>query len=242
MDTLLLSELKSTIERRAQIISMPNIFRLLQINSKFTSDQILETIITQSLRFFEYYEPLIIHIRTLISFDLNYNGYKFIDNTDLYNIDGTGQIQDYQVEMIPNAIIGLSRASNGIGGWAPYNYIRIFNYDRPTLYKFGLSSGVYNVKGIFNRPIKIKFDSSNNFTSDSYIMYLDGKTGGVTYKMFLDQLMMDIFTYIINMKENMVMTNLPIEIFNSCEKESTRLKEQLDLFYKESLTSGQLLI
>jgi hypothetical protein len=64
---------------------------------------------------------------------------------------------------------------------------------------------------------------------------------GVKSDKFIDQCLLTIIEYLYNMKNNMSLPNLPVEIFNSLDLVKTKLESELEDYYKNTLHDGSLL-
>lgn len=219
--------------KRSTLAGIPGLTELLSFNDEeFSADEVFEEILKMALEKFEYYEPLV----TTIKVHVDYSGrdhFPFTDNTAQV-LSGIVGLDNH--EMIPNTILGLSQyRSFGQG------YLQKPIYENGKMYR-GSTSGTntYMIKGIFNRPLIIKYDSSRNITDDSWLCFMaEGRSE--KWAMFMKQLLLSFLEYLYNIKSNMTIPDLPIEIFGALEVVKDKLDQELDVYYKETLSSGSLL-
>ena len=62
------------------------------------------------------------------------------------------------------------------------------------------------------------------------------------YKIFRDQLYIELCRYIMNMKKNMLLQNIPIELFQGLEEDFQRVEGKLETIYQNALTNSAWLI
>lgn len=233
IEFMTIDTLKQKIIRRSMLLQVPYLFDLMGINKAYTSDQVLSFNLEKAIQEFEYYNPLIRHFNSNLQWDSE-GQYQFCNNFSGFL---RGLVPEKYIELIPNSIIGFTKGPNYI----PNTYIREFNYDRPTLKNYGLAAGVYLVKGIYNRPFVINFDSAMNITSDSAIYYMANHDTVDTLR-FTDQVMMTILDYLLQMKNNMTLPNMPVDLFQGVEAAYAKLEEVVKDYYLNTLQRGQLLV
>src|SRR5690349_13468186 len=214
IEKLLISELKDRIRKRSMLIQVPQLFDLFGINNYMSSDEVLAINIENALEQFEYYNPLIRHFNVNALFGTD-GKYTFINNFQGYI---NGLVPENQIELIPNSIIGFTKGPNYVAN----SYVRDFNYDRPDLSNYGVASGQYLVKGIYNRPYDITLDSSKNIVDTSAIYFMASSNTTDTLR-FTDQCLKTIIDYILQMKKNMEMPNMPVSLFNGVEDAYAKL-------------------
>lgn len=97
------------------------------------------------------------------------------------------------------------------------------------------------MRGICSRPIIINFNPDKTFSNDSAIYWMNIEEGVLGQK-FIDQCLVDILEYVKNLKGNLMLPNMSVDIFNSCENYWMNLKQELDQYYLQSSWRGDLLI
>jgi len=200
---VLVTDLKKEITVRAALQAIPDLFELLSLNDKLSGDQVFGELVLQALREFEYYEPLIMHIQTYLNVQ---NGvYSFTDN---FNEVIQEQVDEKYLEMVPDQVIGITQGQP----WQSA-YIKTFTYEKPKLYnRVGfLSSGLYTIKGIFNRPAIIKYDSGEVLNPESAIYFIQSDRSPL-YSMFQNQVTLTVVDHILGLKNNYSIGDNPVDI------------------------------
>ena len=236
MEKVYLHTLRDKIFKRITMIPIDGLHEILALNENFSGDQIVYELFYEALRTFENYHPLFLEMNIYYSNESSKRpGYcELQDNFDLYI---RGMISEDQITLIPNSIQGIRLPGSYV---SPGNYFRVTDYSRPYLQSAWTSDGWYIVRGICNRPIVEAYTLDYKFQPPAaiYYMSLDGAMG----KALIDQCTINILEYIRNLKMNFMLPNFPIDIFSAADIAYNSLKTELDQYYYQSLSRGELLI
>lgn len=236
MEKVYLHTLRDKIFKRIAMIPIDGLQEILDLNDHFTGDQILYEIFYEALRTYENFHPLFLEMKIYYKNDSGgYPGfYEMKDNFDLYI---RGLISEDQVQLIPNSIQGIRMVGSYV---SPGNYFRATDYNRPYLQSAWTSDGWYIVRGICNRPIVQAYTLDYKFQPPAAIYYasLDGAMG----KALIDQCTVNILEYIRNLKMNFMLPNFPVDIFSAADIAYNSLKTELDQYYYQSTSRGELIL
>lgn len=225
-----LKEIYKYIFSRSTLIAIPNLNELFELNEKLTKYEVFFSIVDNALKEFEKWVPLYIKQKVWIQLD-QYRRFTFESNFDAY-LDG--KIIEDDIILVPSAIVGFSLN--------PYNtymgtYIRNFDYRPPTLYEFWYGNKIYWIECICNRPLIEEYDEKSKDYTDRCAIYFMAKVGS-EYKYFLDQVYLEVCRYIVNLRKNLGLTNMPIELFQGLEEDMSKLENKLETYYMQSQTTG----
>lgn len=234
MNSVKLSDLKRMIFRRAAILPIPGLGELLSLNDDISADEILYELIRVGLRRFEFCNPLVTTSKVYID-KTKENRFEFINNFDAYL---EGRVPEDLIEMIPQSIIGIGLTPNMIS----QELHRRIVYDRPVLSNFLFSTGVYYVRAIYDRPIIEDYDEETKKFSDKARIYYIIPNVGSDYMKFEDFIYVEVLRYIHNLKTNMEVPGLPIQIFNAVDSTFNKLESELEQYSTSSLNNGSLII
>lgn len=137
---------------------------------------------------------------------------------------------------------------------SPTNYfhlntgvLRQFTYDAPYLKEiFSIGSigfqNIWWIKGTYNRPFIEDYDPvTKEFTDKSAIYFMNGNLRGTLAKKLYDHIFVGYLNYLINLKMNMSLTDLPVDIFTSMETERDRVNDKLQEYYNSAMYRGDLI-
>jgi len=62
------------------------------------------------------------------------------------------------------------------------------------------------------------------------------------WKVLRDQIYVDLCRYILNMKKNLQLQNMPIELFGGLEEDVSRVQSELENIYSNAMLGGSWLI
>jgi len=214
-------------------MGIPSLEELLDINDVVSSDELLGEMVKDTLREFEHYQPLVLTQRTYIT---TTNGEAIL--TDNFQAFLDNNIEEKDINLIPNAIIGISVTKNLRGAT---NKIRRFDYSNaPVIKELFISSGIYNIRGVFNRPFIEEYDTAGVARPENAIYYLDIRRGQQSAR-FLDACYMRLLTYIINLKNSLVIPNLPVDLFSQVESEYSRIESVVKTYYDQSMSFSRII-
>lgn len=234
MNKVTITELIADTFKRSTLIAIPSLTELFELNDTYTKYEVFFSIVQTALQQFERYYPLYTESKIFIEPD-EYKQFYFKDNFKAY-LDG--KIDENTINLIPTAITGISRTSYMASSYV----LRTFRYDPPKLTDFWYSANVYWVKMITNRPLFEEYDEVTEKPTDRCAIYYMTKDVGSQYKVFRDELYCQVCRYIINIKKNMGLQNMPIELFQGLEDDYQKVSSELENHYMNSLTSGQYII
>jgi len=252
LQQLSINDLKKELLRRSTILGIPDLFDILGFNGEveenstedpdYSGDKVFFSLIRQSLETFEYYYPLITFLRSNITFNNGY--YEFTNNIQaVYD----GILDQEWLELVPRSIVGLTRSVpaltfGNIATVLPGMLIRTYiRYVAPRLYQQSLFNATYFIKGVYNRPFIEEYDSSGRLTDNSRIFYME-LGFGVIWDKFCKQCLLTLLEYLNSLKTNLTLPNLPVEVFSSLNEVISKYTTELDKYYNEAGTSGELVI
>lgn len=230
-----LNDLKKYLLLESADIFLIDLSELFSFNPYIRSEEVVTNIIRRGLREWEFYLPLFIDIPMYQS-QMQNNQYTFVDNFHDW-MDGI--IDESQIVLVPNSINKIN-----IGG---YNYAmsgsRVFTYKAPTMKFIGVPVVVgwntyTSVYGICNRPLVAKYNEDGSYTGDSGIYFFPPQ--GVDFLKFRDCCMMKLMQYVVDLKGNLQLPNLPIELFQNAENRFSILKGDMEDWFRSSLNKGYL--
>jgi len=149
--------------------------------------------------------------------------YTFTNNITSYI---NNSIPPRDITLVPDAVVSLTPTSIITAKFGLYK----FAYQPPTLYMTSMPymSGLLCAKTLCKYPLV--FDD-NNIANDA-MYFIDRVTP--LYDIFIKQIVLDIAEYIIALKNNYQLTNLPIEVFAGLENKVGDLKSELETLYNEN--------
>ena len=231
MDKVLIKDLMKDTFRRSTLLAIPNLKDLLALNDNFTPQEVFFGIVKDALQTFEKYEPQYMMTKVYIDLDEN-RMFKFESNFDAYL---KGILPEDSVCLIPTAIMGISTTRYTDAG----SLYRTFHYDPPMLSEFWYGSKTYFMCYLANRPIVEDYDSVTKDYTDKCAIYYMTKDLGSKYKIFRDQVYLELCRYILNLKKNMDLQNLPVDLYRGLEEDMQNVQRDVENFYMNSATSGQ---
>lgn len=235
MQKILLKDLKDKVFKRSALIPVNHLSRLFKFSTEFSGDEILAEIFRLSLSKFEYYHPLILDISIyyLENSTKRLGYYEMVDNFKLFL---ENRLDENRISLIPNSVIGIKVQ----GGYTtPGSYYRATDYDKPYI-QVAWSTGEYVVRGLCSRPLIESYNPDLTFDDKAAIYWMD--FNGVLGKVFVDQVLCDVLDYVRNLKANLRLPNMPVEIFDAVDTAYQQLKMDLDQYYLQSNWRGELLI
>jgi hypothetical protein len=221
--------------RRSTLIAIPNLTDLLELNESYTKWQVFYDIVRISVRNYERYYPLNLRQRMYISVDPSTRMYEFKSNFQGY-IDGV--VAEDQISLIPSSIAGLATVPFASSGYV----FRRFAYNAPFLMDFWFPPQHYWVQMITNRPMYEEYDKVTEEPTDRCAVYYVNRDLGSEYAIFADEVYRQVCRYIIDLKKNMTLQNLPIELFSGIEEDYNKISSELESHYSNSLMAGHYII
>lgn len=222
--------------RRSTLIAIPNLSELLVVNdSEFTKWEIFYSIIRDALKTFEYYYPLCLTQKIWIEIDSNTRKGYINGNFEAYL---KGIVTEEQICIMPAAIIGISTSFYTASTYP----LRNFRYNPPEISDCWYSSNTYYINSICKRPFIEEYDKVSGEPTDKCAVYYLNKDGDNQYSIFRDEIYLQVCRYLFNLKKNMMLQNMPIELFQGLEEDFNRLEPKQDQIYSNALTHSYWLI
>lgn len=230
MDKVTLKDIRKDVFRRSTLIAIPNLKNLLALNDEFSPQEVFFGIVKDALQTFEKYFPLYHQSKVYIDADDN-KVYKFTDNFEAWL---NGGIAEDTISLVPTSILYIGNTTNTV-----VQKPRRWRYDPPYLREFWLFAQPYWVFCTTNRPIIEDYDSTTGEFTDKCAIYFLTKDLGSMYKVFRDQVYVEFCRYLINIKKNFSLQNLPLEVFQGLEEDYQNVQRENDDIYKMALPAGQ---
>lgn len=222
--------------RRSTLIAIPNLSELLVVNdSEFTKWEIFYSIIRDALKTFEYYYPLCLTQKIWIEIDSNTRKGYINGNFEAYL---KGIITEEQICIMPAAIIGMSTSFYTASTYP----LRNFRYNPPEISDCWYSSNTYYINSICKRPFIEEYHKVSGEPTGKCAVYYLNKDGDNQYSIFRDEIYLQVCRYLFNLKKNMMLQNMPIELFQGLEEDFNRLEPKQDQIYQNALTHSYWLI
>lgn len=222
--------------RRSTLIAIPNLSELLVVNdSEFTKWEIFYSIIRDALKTFEYYYPLCLTQKIWIEIDSNTRKGYINGNFEAYL---KGIVTEEQICIMPAAIIGMSTSFYTASTYP----LRNFRYNPPEISDCWYSSNTYYINSICKRPFIEEYDKVSGEPTDKCAVYYLNKDGDNQYSIFRDEIYLQVCRYLFNLKKNMMLQNMPIELFQGLEEDFNRLEPKQDQIYTNAVTHSYWLI
>jgi hypothetical protein len=225
-----LKELFKDTFRRSTLISIPNISDLLEVDkSMYTKWEIFYQIVRDALKTFEYYYPLTLIQRIYIEIDsITRKGY-INGNFEAYL---KGIVTEDQIVIVPAAIVGIS-SSHFTASTYP---LRNYRYNPPEITDCWYSTNTYYVNSICKRPFPELYDEVTKEPTEQCSVYYLNKDVDTQYSIFRDEVYLSVCRYLMNLKKNMALQSMPIELFQGLEEDYNNLNSKQDNIYQQAAT------
>lgn len=236
VNKLTLTEIYRDTFRRSTLISIPNLTEFFTIpGSGYTHWEVFYGIVYEALKKFDYYFPLNLIQQFYLQVDSTSRKAQLTGNFEGYI---NGIVCENQICIVPAAVQGIS-----LNGYTASGYpMRNFRYEPPEFRDFWYSSGVYWGNTTCYRPMYEEYDPVTKKPTDRCAVYYMNKDVDTEYKVFRDQVYLEVCRYIMNMKKNMLLQNMPIDLFQGLEEDYNKVESQLDQTYNNSLQASAWLI
>ena len=222
--------------RRSTLIPIPDLSELLVVDeAMFTKWEIFYSIIRDALKTFEYYYPLCLTQKIWIEIDSNTRKGYINGNFESYL---KGIVTEDQICIMPAAIVGMSTSYYTASTYP----LRNFRYNPPEISDCWYSSNTYFINSICKRPFYEEYDKVSGEPTDKCAVYYMNKDGDNQYSIFRDEIYLQVCRYIFTLKKNMMLQNMPIELFQGLEEDFNRLEPKQDQIYQNALTHSYWLI
>jgi hypothetical protein len=231
-----IKELYKETFRRSTLISIPMLTDFFEIpDSEYTKWEVFYGIVKEAVRRYDVYYPLNLIQKLYINVDKNTRIAYLTDNFDAY-VEGI--IDQHQAVVLPSAIMGLAVTAYTASGYP----MRNFRYEPPELRDFWYNSGVWYANTLCRHPMYEEYDQVSKDPTDRCAVYYMNKDAQSAYTVFLDHLYVEVCRYIVNMRKNMMLPNLPIELFQGLEDDYQKVENKLETLHMNSLTRSEWLI
>lgn len=231
-----LMELFKDTFRRSALISIPDVSDLLEVKeSMFTKWEIFYSIVRDALKNFEYHYPLSLVQKIFISVDTKSRKAQINSNFDAFL---KGIITEDQVVIMPASINSMS-ISYYTASTIP---LREFRYNPPEITDCWYASGSYYMNCICKRPFPEQYDEVSGLPTDNCAVWYLNKDQDTQYSIFRDEVYLQTCRYYLNLKKNMNLQNLPIELFQGIEEDKNEIQSKLDNIYQQAATHAYWII
>ena len=231
-----LKDLYKDTFRRSALIAIPNISEMLEVDSSaFHKWEIFYTIVKDALKDFEYHYPLSIVQRTWIDVDSQTRVATLTDNFEGYL---NGILSEDQIFILPSDVVSISTSYYTVSTYPLRNFI----YVPPRLTEMWYGSGVYFTNCVCRRPFFEEYDPVTLEPTDRCAVYYLCKDSNTEYNIFRDEVFCKLGRYLLNVKKNMMLQGMPIELFGGLEEEVQKIEGKLENIYQSALTSSNWII
>jgi len=240
-----LKELYKDVFRRSTLVSIPDLSELLQVpNSEFSKWEIFFTIVKDALNAYEFHYPLCKIQKVFIEVNPLSRIGRYNPNFGAY-LNGVLSEDDITLEIA--SCQGL--AYNGyINSQWP---LRNFRFENGEFSDFWYTSGLYWANCICKRPLiedYVRTEDSKGEgckeaePTDKCAIYFMKKDLDTQYVIFRDQVYLEVCRYLIDIKKNFNLSNMPIELFQGLEEDFNRIDNKLQNIYQQAHKSSYWLI
>lgn len=222
--------------RRSTLISIPNLSQLLVVpGSAFTEWEVFYSIVRDALKVYEKYYPLAIQQRIYIEVDNTTRKARINGNFEAYL---KGIISEDQIVLQPAAIVAMSMSF-----WTSSTYpLRNFRYENGEITDCWYSSGSYYMSTICKRPFIEEYEEASHKPTSNCAVYFLEKDVNSQYTIFADEVYLSVCRYFMNIKKNMMLQNMPIELFQGLEEDFNRLEPKQQQIYDQALPASYFIL
>ena len=218
------------------MLAIPRFEKLFDIRkSKYLHWKVFYRIIKTALKKFEFYHPHHFIQKLYLEIDPIARTGLIYDNFEEYL---KGIIAEDQINIIPSVVIGLGYDSYTVTSFPE----RRFRYDMPYLREFVFSNRVWWANTLIKRPFFEEYIDPPGDPTDRCAVYYMTRDKDSLYGIFEDQCYVELCRYIVNMKKNIIVPNLSIEVFQGLEEDMQRIDAQLETTYMASVPNGAYLL
>lgn len=231
-----LKDLYKDTFKRSTLISIPNLSEMLQVpDSEYTKWEIFYTIVRDALKNFEYYYPLTLIQKIWIEVDSATRKAYINDNFKSYL---KGIVSEEQICIMPAALVGMSTSFYTASTYP----LRNFRYNPPELSDCWYSSNAYYINSICKRPFIEEYDTVTTEPTDNCAIFYMNKDGDSEYSIFRDEVYVQLCRYLTSLKKNMMLQNLPIELFGGLEEDMGKVESNLNNIYQGAASHAYWII
>lgn len=236
MNKVTLRQLYRDTFRRSTLVSIPNLNELFEVpGSEFTKWEIFYGVVRDALKEFEYYYPYCDVQKIWLEVDSKTRKVKVNSNFEAY-LDG--KITEDQICLVPSSVEAISNSYYTISTYP----LRAFKYQTGEFSDFWYSSNVYYVLGTYKRPFFEEYNEVNKEPTDRCAIYYLSRDLDSDYSIFRDELYVQVCRFLTVEKKNMMLQNMPIELFQGLEEDAQNVKSELQNRYQNAANSAHWLI
>lgn len=236
MNKVTLKELFRDTFRRSTLISIPDLSELMVVDeAMFTKWEIFYSIVRDALKNFEYHYPLCMIQKIWIDVDSGSRKAVITGNFEAYL---KGIVTEEQLVIVPAAIAGMSTSYYTASTYP----LRNFRYNPPEMSDVWYSSGAYYMNTICKRPFPEKYDEVTKEPLDTCAVYYMNLDVDNQYSIFRDEVYLCVCRYLMNLKKNMALQNMPIELFQGLEEDYNNINQVQQQRYDQALTNSYWII
>lgn len=218
--------------RRSTLIAIPGIEDLLVVEgSKFTEWEIFYSIVRDALKTYEYYYPLTLNQKIYLEIDAYSRSSTITGNFTGYL---NGAVEESQIVIVPAAIVGMCTSFYTASTYP----LRNFRYNPPVITDCWYSTGIYYCNSICKRPFFEEYNEVTKEPTDKCAVYYMNRDTESAYSIFYDEVYLSLCRYLMNIKKNMTLQNMPIELFQGLEEDYNNINTQQQQIYSQALTQS----
>lgn len=222
--------------KRSTLISIPHLTDMLEVpGSEFTKWEVFYSIVRDALKTFEYHYPLTITQKLYLEIDSNTRKGYINGNFESFI---KGIITEDQIVILPSAIVGLSTSYYTASTYP----LRNFKYNPPEITDCWYSSGIYYANTVCKRPFYEEYEKASKEPTDNCAVYYMNYEGDSEYAIFYDEVYLGVCRYLMNIKKNLALQNMPIELFQGLEEDFNRIESKQDQIYQQALNQSYYII
>lgn len=236
MHKVTLTRLYEDVFARSTLVAIPNLERLLTVkNAKFSPWEVFFSIVKDALNKFEYYYMLVRSQKVYIEVDAISRRASYADNWEAYM---KGMIDEYSITLPMASCNGLAYSSY-VDSMYP---LRNFRYENGEFSNFWYSTGVYWANCNCHRPLVADYirdeHASGKYPTDKCAVYFMREGLDSTWNIFRDEVYLQTCRYLMGIKKNFPLANLPIELFNGIEEDFNRMQSDQTQIYQQALKAA----
>jgi hypothetical protein len=238
---------KTTIEylykdtfKRSTLIAIPNISELLVVpHSEFSKWEIFCQIVREALNKWEYYYPLERVQKIYIEVDYSSRIGKYFPNFESYL---KGILDEDSITLEIMSCQGLA-----FNGYVNSQYpLRNFRFVNNQFTDMWYSTQVYWGNCLCKHPLvedylRVDGKQCTGFTDNCCIYFMSPNQDN-TFTMFRDQVYVELCRYLVNIKQNFNLQNMPVDLFQGLENDFNRVDSELQNKYQQAYKGSGFLI
>lgn len=218
---------------------------LLQVpDSEFSRWEVFYTIVRDALNTYEYYYPLCRIQKVFIEVDSISRRGKYYPNFEAY-LNNALDEDDITLEIA--SCQGLAYNGYVNTQWP----LRNFRFENGEFSDFWYTQGTYWANCICKRPFPEDFIRTRESKgdgqkeaepADNCAIFFMKSNQDTQYTIFRDQVYCEVCRYIMNIRKNFALSNMPIELFQGLEEDFNRIDSKLQNIYQQAHKSSYWLV